>query len=176
MDNILASLAGHDSARGRRAMEPWMLRDESTEGMGFGVADSGPLPHGRLIAVSWNPSENVWQLLAVRWNREDAGQLLVGAQRLSRHPKRVEISDDGDAPGTESTAPTQAVFLPMSSAEMGVSNLLLPLSHYRPGAQVTLRDGDLVYRLRLGRVHESHEGWVRVSMDVLSREQIAAAA
>lgn len=175
MANILASLAGGESGRPRHATERWMLRDESTEGMGFGLDQSTALPHGRLIAVSWNPSENVWQLLAIRWNQEEAGQLLVGAQRLSRHPKRVEVSfapDTADVPST----PTHAVFLPMSNTEQGVSNLLLPQTHYRAGAQMMLRDGDILYRLRLGKVHESHERWVRVGMDVLSREQIAAAA
>jgi len=175
MANILASLACSEGGRPRQAMERWMLRDESTEGMGFSLDQSTALPHGRLIAVSWNPSENVWQLLAIRWNQEEAGQLLVGAQRLSRHPKRVEVSfapDTADVPST----PTHAVFLPMSNTEQGVSNLLLPQTHYRAGAQMMLRDGDVLYRLRLGKVHESHERWVRVGMDVLSREQLAAAA
>lgn len=176
MHNILAALTGGESARVRQAAEPWMLRDESTEGMGFSVADAVSLPHGRLIAVSWNPSENVWQLLAVRWSQEDAGQTLVGAQRLSRHPKQVEISLEADVLDGAPALPTQAVFLPMSNADMGVSNLLMPQTHYQAGAHVMLRDGDVCYRLRLGRIHESHEGWVRVSMDVLSREQVAAAA
>ncbi len=175
MANILASLAGTESGRPRHATERWMLRDESTEGMGFGLDQSTALPHGRLIAVSWNPSENVWQLLAIRWNQEEAGQLLVGAQRLSRHPKRVEVSFAADAQDMPTT-PTHAVFLPMSNTEQGVSNLLLPQTHYRAGAQMMLRDGDILYRLRLGKVHESHERWVRVGMDVLSREQLAAAA
>jgi len=39
-----------------------------------------------------------------------------------------------------------------------------------------LRDGDIVYQLRLGEVQESHEGWLRVGMDVLGREQLAVAA
>jgi hypothetical protein len=39
-----------------------------------------------------------------------------------------------------------------------------------------LRDGDMVYRLRLGEVQEAHEGWLRVSMDVIGREQFAVAA
>ena len=176
MQNILAALSGGDGARAKSALEPWMLRDESTEGMGFIASDATAVPHGRLVAVSWNPSESMWQLLAVRWSQEDAGQLLVGAQRLSRHPKRVEISYEADTVDAALAAPTAAVFLPMSSAELGVSNLLMPQSHYRPAAQVILRDGEVLYRLRLGKIHESHEGWVRVSMDVLSREQVAAAA
>jgi len=175
MGNILASLACVKGGRPRQAMEPWMLRDESADGMGFSLEASTALPHGRLIAVSCNPSENSWQLLAIRWNQEADGQLLVGAQRLSRHPKRVEISfaqDSADAP----RVPTHAVFLTMSDTEEDLSNLLLPQTYYQPGAHITFRDGDTLYRVRLGQVYESHERWVRVGIDVLSREQIAAAA
>jgi hypothetical protein len=175
MERILSALAHPDSAKARPALEPWMLRDESTEGMGFALSETNALPHGRLVAVSWDPSENVWQLLAIRWNREEDGQHLVGTQRLSRHPKRVEVYSEADEPGG-SQEKTWAVFLPMTHTEQGVSNLLIPQTHYRPGAPLMLRDGDVAYRLRLGEVQESHEGWLRVSMDVVGREQFAVAA
>jgi hypothetical protein len=175
MGNILTALAHPDADKGRPALEPWMLRDESMEGMGFALTDATTLPHGRLVAVSWDPSENVWQLLAIRWNREEEGQHLVGAQRLSRHPKRVEVYFEPDGQGGAPDK-TWAVFIPMTHADQGVSNLLLPPTHYRLGAPLMLRDGDTVYRLRLGEVQESHEGWLRVSMDVVGREQFAVAA
>ena len=175
MGNILTALAHQDASKGRPALEPWMLRDESTEGMGFALTEATALPHGRLVAVSWDPSENVWQLLAIRWNREEDGQHLVGTQRLSRHPKRVEVYFEADvAGGTQEKI--WAVFMPMTHVDQGVSNLLIPQTHYRLGAAMMLRDGDTVYRLRLGEVQESHEGWLRVGMDVVGREQFAVAA
>jgi hypothetical protein len=64
----------------------------------------------------------------------------------------------------------------MTHTEKSASNLLLPQTHYRLGASLMLRDGDILYRLRLGEVQESHEGWLRVGMDVLGREQLAVAA
>lgn len=175
MDSILAALIQPEVARGRPYLEPWMLRDESTEGMGFAVPELSDLPHGRLVAVSWDPSENVWQLLAIRWSREEDGQYLVGAQRLSRHPKRVEVYYESGAQGVPAE-PAMAVFMPMTHTEQGMSNLLIPRSHYRLGASLMLRDSDMLYRLRLGEVQESHEGWLRVTMDVVGREQFAAAA
>jgi len=175
MDNIMTALAQSDADKARPSLEPWMLRDESTEGMGFALSDATALPHGRLVAVSWDPAENVWQLLAIRWNREEDGQHLVGTQRLSRHPKRVEIFFEANAAGGAQEK-TWAVFMPMTHVDQGVSNLLIPQTHYRLGAPLMLRDGDTVYRLRLGEVQESHEGWVRVGMDVVGREQFAAAA
>lgn len=175
MDDILAALAHHDASRVRPALEPWMLRDESTEGMGFALPKEPMLPHGRLVAVSWDPSENVWQLLAIRWNREEDGQHLVGTQCLSRHPKRVEIYFDPDGQDGAQDK-TWAVFMPMIHTDQGVSNLLIPKTHYRLGAPLMLRDGDMLYRLRLGEVQESHEGWLRVGMDVVGRGQFAIAA
>lgn len=175
MDRILTALAHADAAPARPALEPWMLRDESSEGMGFALVEPTALPHGRLVAVTWDPGENVWQLLAIRWNREEGGQHLIGTERLSRHPKRVQIYFEAgvaDVPGEQAWA----IFLPMTHTERAGSNLLIPRTHYRLGAALMLRDGDVVYRLRLGEVHESHEDWLRVGMDVIGREQLAVAA
>ena len=175
MNNILTALASPDPEKTRPALEPWMLRDESTEGMGFALPDEPEMPHGRLVAVSLDPAESVWQLMAIRWNRQEDGQHLIGTQRLSRHPRRVEISFEAEVPAGVSEK-TWAVFLPMTHPEQGVSNLLIPPTHYRLGARMVLRDGDMIYRLRLGKVQESHEGWLRVGMDVVGREQFAVAA
>ncbi len=175
MANILAALAHSDAAKPQSTFEPWMLRDESTEGMGFALPEASMLPHGHLVAVSWDPSENIWQLLAIRWNREEDDQHMVGTQRLSHHPKRVEVHFEPDGQG-EAQEKTWAVFMPMTHLDQGVSNLLIPKTHYRLGALLMLRDGDMLYRLRLGEVQESHEGWLRVGMDVIGREQFAVAA
>ncbi len=175
MTHILAVLAKPGMAAAQLGLQSWSLRDESPEGMGFALPEAQTLPHGRLIAVSWDPAENVWQLLVTRWQHEEGDQHLIGAQRLSRHPKRVEIQGDAATPDLPQEK-AWALLLPMSLPDQGLSNLLLPQTHYRMGAQLSLRDGDTLYHLRLGEVHESHEGWLRVGLDVLGREQIAAAA
>ncbi|MFP5381269.1 MAG: hypothetical protein ACLGG4_03300 [Gammaproteobacteria bacterium] len=175
IDKVMTALATPAVARSHAGLDAWMLRDESMEGMGFVLPEPQAQPHGRLIAVSWDPTENVWQLLAVRWMREEGSQQLLGAQRLSRHPRRVEVLFDTETEGAAEIR-TWALFMPLAEGEQGVSNLLLPKAHYRLGAGLTLRDGDVLYRLRLGEVEESHEDWVRVGMDVLGRELFAAAA
>lgn len=175
MDGILAALAQPGGKAARPQLESWTLRDESPEGMGFVLPATSALPHGRLVAVSWDPADNAWQLLAIRWHRDEADQMLVGTQRLSRHPKRVEIHADPAVPGAPLDK-TWALFLPLPQPEQGMSHLLLPQSHYRFGASLMLVDGDMLYRLRLGEVQESHEGWLRVAMEVVSREQFVAAA
>lgn len=175
MDNILTALSAAESGPIQPALEPWMMRDESANGMGFTLPTQQCLPHGQLIAVSWDPAESVWQVLAVRWNRDEAGRCHVGTERLTRHPKLVHMSDDtGDTElnGDE----IKVLFLPMSDSTQGVSNLLIPAATYREGKHVVLRDGELIYRLRLGGALETHESWVRVGMDVLTREYIEQAA
>ena len=125
--------------------------------------------------MSWDPSESVWQVLAVRWNRDEEGQCHVGTERLTRHPKLVHLSDDNDE-AESSGKEIKVLFLPMSDSAHGVSNLLIPAAAYREGKHVVLRDGEVVYRLRLGGALETHESWVRVGMDVLTREYIEQAA
>lgn len=171
MDSIMAVLTqSGDLAAGRPALEPWMMRDESETGMGFTLDSHHDLPLGRLIAVSWDPSESVWQMLAVRWKRNENGKNHIGTQRLTRHPKLVYLSGEG---GNEEI---KVLFLPMSDNTQGVSNLLIPASVYSPGKQVVLRDGEVIYRLRLGEALETHESWLRVGMHVLARECLDRAA
>lgn len=172
MDSILAAL-DRSTTSGRSALDSWILRDESAEGMGFALTEPAVgLPHGRLVAVSWDPVESVWQLLAIRWNRDEGGQTLLGAQRLSWHPKRVEVYYDTGMPNMAEEK-IGAVFVPLSRTDHGLSNLLLPQAHYRADVPLMLRDENALYRLRLGRVLECHEGWLRVDMDVIDRELIA---
>jgi hypothetical protein len=87
----------------------------------------------------------------------------------------VEIYSD-EAESATVLEKVWAVYLPMTHTELSVSNLLIPQTHYKLGASLMLREDDVVYRLRLGEVQESHEEWLRVSMDVVGREQFAAAA
>ena len=175
MDNILTALVQGERANAHPVLEPWMMRDESVHGMGFTLPMQQTLPHGQLIAVSWDPAESVWQVLAIRWNRDEEGQCHVGTERLTRHPKLVHLSD-GDAEAEAGSEEIKVLFLPMSDTSQGVSNLLIPASSYREGKHVVLRDGEIVYRLRLGGALETHESWVRVGMDVLTRECLEQAA
>ena len=175
MDNILTALVQGDRVNAQAVLEPWMMRDESIHGMGFTLPAQQTLPHGQLIAVSWDPAESVWQVLAIRWNRDEEGQCHVGTERLTRHPKLVHLSED-NAEAEIREEEIQALFLPMSDSTQGVSNLLMPAAKYCEGKHVVLRDGEIVYRLRLGSAIETHESWVRVQMDVLTREYIEQAA
>lgn len=143
--------------------EPWILRDESGIGMGFASAEPVAYVPGQPIAVSWEPANGGWQLLVMRWKREEDGQHLVGAQLLSRHPKRVDL-------GFDDASSAAAILLPMADPDAGGSQLLLPVERYREGEIVALRDGDAVYRIRLDEALERHEDWVRVRLDVLARE------
>ena len=127
------------------------------------------MPVGRLLVVSRLSGEKHWQLLAVRWVREEGGESLLGAESLSKHPKLVEVSWQS---GQTETNTLPAIFLPLTNTSHGAaSNLLIPLASYGKGRTVVLRDEEVLYRLSLGEVVESHETWVRVGFDVLAREK-----
>ena len=147
--------------------QPWILRDESGIGMGFTSDDPVAYIPGQVIAVSWEPESGGWQLLAMRWKREEDGQHLVGAQLLSRQPKRVALAFDAG-----SSLP--AILLPMADPDAGGSQLLLAVDRYREGEEVALCEADARYCIRLGEALERHEDWVRVRLDVLGRESAAA--
>lgn len=163
---VEAMQAGAD---GDTRLERWKLRDESREGLGFALPQGRETPAGRLLVVSRLSGEKHWQLLAVRWVREEAGESLLGAVSLSKHPKLVEVSWQSEQ--TESNT-SPAIFLPLTNTSHGAaSHLLIPQEVYGKGRAVMLRDEDVLYRLALGDIVESHETWMRVGFDVLAREK-----
>lgn len=169
LESVLGALACDQGSR--PALSAWSLRDESRDGLGFVIQGEKNLPVGRLAVVSYQPGEDAWKLLAVRWVRHEKGQTLVGAQCLSRHPKLVVVETNPARAGFSPSGET-GIFVPLADISQGiVSNLLLPVGAYAPGAEITMRDDTVTYRLRLGEISETHEeDWVRVSFEVLSRK------
>ncbi len=153
------------------SLTEWRLRDESRDGLGFVLPEGENLPIGRLAVVSYQPGDDSWHLIAVRWVRQESGQTLVGAQCLSRHPKLVSFEFVESGPGS-SNGGTAAVFVPLADISQGMaSHLLLPRTAYVEGQEVRLHDNQAAYRIRLGTVVETHEeDWVRVDFAVLARE------
>lgn len=145
------------------------LRDESSNGAGFVLHDEPGLSPGGLLAVDRDHGHGTWQLLAARWSAEVGNHWLLGAEYLSKYPKPVDIEWEADTAGSEMTTAT-ALFLPVPG--QGVhNNLLLPWAAYSSGRTLQLRQDDGTrYRLKLGEVIETHESWLRVGFDVLSRE------
>lgn len=145
------------------------LRDESARGLGFMLDEERNLPPGSLLAIDRDEGRGSWQLLAVRWIAREGYQWLLGTEILSRYPKRVAIEWEGAGSGKESAS---AIFLPLAGVHQGAtSNLLLPSAAYSDGRKLLLsQDDGTCYRLKLGGVIETHESWLRVDFDVLSRE------
>lgn len=145
------------------------LRDESDKGIGFVLNDERALQPGSLLAIDRDDGQGTWQLLAVRWQAAEGMHWLLGTEVLSKFPKRVEVEWVNGASAKESAI---ALFLPLASTSQGAtSNLLLPQAAYQSGRGLLLRQEDGTrYQLRLGGVAETHESWLRVEFDVLSRE------
>lgn len=148
--------------------EIMVLRDESSAGLGFVLDEQCKHTPGTLFAVNRGENCGGWQLLAVRWLREEANEWLLGAESISKHPRRVEIEWEAEGQEKEKAA---VIFLPLTRAKGDMSsNLLLPHTAYALGRAVLLRDDGSQYRLKLGEIIETHESWLRVGFDVLSRQ------
>lgn len=145
------------------------LRDESGKGLGFELGEERKLQPGSLMAIDRDDGYGGWQLLSVRWQSEEGEQRLLGTEVISKYPKRVDVEWIAEVAGMKSAI---ALFLPLASTSVGVtSNLLLPKPAYEAGRELLLRQDDgTLYRLRLGSIVETHEAWLRVGFDVLSRE------
>ena len=144
------------------------LRDESAHGLGFVMDDARQISPGSLLAVNRGEAEGRWELLSIRWEREENDQWMLGTEYLSRHPRLVEIEWDGDNSAKETTA---AIYLPLTKTTRDMSsNLLLSHAAYSLGRTMLLKDDGTQYRLKLGEIIETHESWLRVGFDVLSRQ------
>lgn len=171
MDSVLATAGGKPAAG-----EPWMMRDESRDGLGLVLVGGEGMAEGELFLVNDNnPLERAWRFMVLRWQKQEGDRFLGGAQCLSRYPKRVRVT----CPEGETVAqagPCFALFLPLPDTSQGVSHLLMPRTVYREGAEIVLLDGEVVYRIQLGGVAEHHGDWLRVDFLVVARQVISAAA
>jgi hypothetical protein len=145
------------------------LRDESAKGVGFVLDEEHELPPGSLMAIERDEGQGAWQLFEVRWMAAEGNQWLLGAEYLSKYPKRVDIEWETGEAGKETA---MALFLPLTNASQGAnSNLLVPQVAYMAGRMLMLRQGDgMCYRLKLSGIIATYDPWLRVGFDVLSRE------
>lgn len=152
-----------------------ILRDESGKGAGFVLKEGRELQPGSLLAIDRDDGQSPWQLLAVRWTAVEGDQYLLGAEVLSKYPRRVDIEWESGDSGKETAA---ALFLPLTGASQGaISNLLLPQAAYLPGRELFMRQDDGTrYRLKLRDIMEKHESWLRVGFDMLFRESASGTA
>lgn len=168
MEVVLLAAAGKSVAG-----EPWMMRDESRDGLGLVLSGGDGLAQGELFLVNDdNPPDGAWRLMVLRWFNQEGERFFGGAQCLSRYPKRVQMA----WPEGMTAGGAPALFLPLPETTRGVSHLLLPRSAYEHGAERTLVDGEVSYRVHLGAVAEEHGDWLRVDFLVAAREVISAAA
>lgn len=172
MEAVLAT-AGGKPASG----EPWMMHDESRDGLGLVLAGGEGLTEGELFLVNDdNPLDRAWRLMVLRWRRQEGDRFFGGAQCLSRYPKRVRVAWPEGTTSAVVAGPAFALFLPLPDTSRGVSHLLLPRMAYKSGAQLALLDGEVIYRIQLGEVAEEHGDWLRVDFLVETRQVVSAAA
>ena len=158
------------------AGEPWMMRDESSDGLGLVLAGGDGLAENELFLVNDDsPPDRSWRLMVLRWQKQENDRFFGGAQCLSCYPKRVRVAWPEGEPGALA-GPIFALFLPLPDTSRGVSHLLLPRAAHQRGGHRVLLDGEVIYRIQLGEVAEEHGDWLRVDFLVAARQVVSAAA
>ena len=71
---------------------------------------------------------------------------------------------DGTVPGSQSFP---GVYLSSDDERGQPSSLLLPAIEYQPGAELHLRVDRRVHHIRLSKLMEQKDDWVRVEVEVL---------
>ena len=71
---------------------------------------------------------------------------------------------DGTVPGSQSFP---GVYLPSDDERGQTSSLLLPAIEYQPGGELYLRVDRRAHHIRLSRLMEQKDDWVRVEVEVL---------
>lgn len=148
--------------------ELWRIENESLYGFGAEVRTelNAWLKVGRLIALREEMNMGMSMIGVVRSLKHyEEGKVYVGVEVLSHMALYGSLQDmDGTVPGSQSFP---GVYLSSDDERGQPSSLLLPAIEYQPGAELHLRVDRRVHHIRLSRLMEQKDDWVRVEVEVL---------
>jgi hypothetical protein len=166
----LAALRADDDAAAPRAHASWLVRDKCKAGLGaYLPEDEGMnLKLGALVAFRTS-AEDDWQLGSVirRVRAADETRWLAGIKRISDSPVALPLKlSDASAQGTEPLA----IYAPASSAGGRIDSLVLDANEFARGRQYRLPTRGGAFRIKLNRVIDRGDGWVRVGFEVIGKQ------
>jgi hypothetical protein len=96
---------------------------------------------------------------------EQEGKVHVGVEVLSHMALYASLQEeDIDSPGAQSFP---GIFISSDDERRLASSLLLPAIEYQPDAELRLRVDRRVHHIRLSRLMEQKDDWVRAEVEVL---------
>lgn len=162
----------HSQAAGNATLdmdgELWLLENESSYGFGAAVSAelNAWLKVGRLIALREEMNLGMSVVGVVRSLKflED-GKVYVGAEVLTHmalYGLSQEMQDDAPNPQV-----FPCIFISSDDERNIPSSLLLPGIEYQPEARLRLKLDRRAHCVRLGKLMEQKDDWVRVEVEVL---------
>lgn len=148
--------------------ELWRIKDESRYGFGAVVSTefNAWLQVGRLIALREELNLGMSVVGVVRSLKlQQEGKVHVGVEVLSHMALYASLQDEsGTTPGPQ---PFPGIFISSDDERGLASSLLLPAIEYQPDARLRLRVDRRVHHIRLSRLMEQKDDWVRAEIEVL---------
>jgi hypothetical protein len=164
--------ADHDS-RDSTARSRWALRDKSDSGLGALVPESAGtmvLP-GALIGFRTSEDED-WAVGSVvrRVRSADETQWLVGIKRISAAPVALRLQAQVDTAEAEFATAPAAIYAPGSAGSGRSASLLLSARDFSSATEFKLPTRGGTFRIRLNRVIERGDAWVRIGFEVVGKQ------
>ena len=171
-DQVIAALnpdGGADAAARSRAS--WLLRDKCKRGLGALVPeDAGmSMPLGSLIAFRASADDD-WQIGSIvrRMRAADETLWLAGIKRISDSPVALPLLSQ--AAGSAAAPGPLAIYAPASSGAGRIDSLLLAADEFARGGAYKLPTRGGAFRIKLDRVIDRGDRWVRVGFEVLGKQ------
>jgi hypothetical protein len=169
---VLGEDDGEENAAVKQAS--WMLRDRSDTGLGARVPDEigASIQPGALIAYRESAEED-WELGAIvrRVRSADEIHWLVGIKRISSSSVALRLQAHSDTLQieTEAAPDPQAIYASVNSSTGRVDSLLVRLKDFQRNANYRLPTRNGAFRIRMNRVIERGDDWMRVGFEVLGK-------
>ena len=172
-DQVITALGGNGEA-GVADSTPrasWLLRDKCKNGLGALLPEDAGIRMrlGALIAFRASADDD-WQIGSIvrRVRAADETLWLAGIKRISDSPVALALLSQAHGP---SPAPGPlAIYAPVSSGAGRIDSLLLDADEFARGGQYQLPTRGGAFRIRLDRVIDRGDRWVRVGFEVLGKQ------
>jgi len=172
-EKVIEELGADDDSSTLTAHTSWTLHDRSDGGLGALVPESAGttvLP-GALIAFRRSEDED-WELGSVvrRVRSADETQWLVGIKRISAAPVALRLQAQAGTPEPETATAPAAIYASVNASSGRSDSLVLSARDFSSTTVYKLPTRGGAFRIRLNRVIERSESWVRVGFEVVGKQ------
>jgi hypothetical protein len=175
-DGVVAVLASEDdSADAAKPQASWALRDTSNSGMAALVPEPAgvTMQPGALIAYRTS-DEFDWEIGSIvrRVRSVEETHWLIGIKRISDAPVTLRLESSYEVKQPDATAPRDplVIYAPIETGGNRIDSLLLSVAEFARNASYKLPTRSGAFRIKLNRVIDRGDNWVRVGFEVLGKQ------